>query len=132
MKFLFRSSDGLCLPQALRVKSEGNKVRLSVDRPGFDRAGDGFIDKVMNFDAAADWADVVVYDVQQGPLPKEADKLRAKGKPVVGTSELGQKLEHDRVFGIDFARKVGIMVPTVEEFNGRAAFAKAREFLHGK
>ena len=132
MKFLFRSSDALCLPQALRVQSEGNKVRLSVDRPGFERMGDGFVDKVMNFDAAVDWADVVVYDVQEGKLPDEADKLRAKGKPVVGTSALGQQLEHDRKFGIDFARKAGIMVPEVAEFNGRAAFAQAREFLHTK
>lgn len=129
MKFLFRSSDALCLPQALRVKSEGNQVKLSVQRPGFDKTGDGLIDKVMNFASAADWADIVVYDVQDGPLGEEADALRAKGKPTIGASALGQQIEHDRKIGIEFARASGVKCPEVEEFSGGAAFAKARDYL---
>jgi len=131
VKFLFRSSDGLCLPQALRVQSEGNKVKLSVEQPGYDNAGNGFVDKVMNFNSAVDWADVVVYDVQDGPLPKEADKIR-KLKPVVGSSELGGQLEHDRAFGIEFAKKAGIKIPEVQEFAGPAAFRRAKEFVSSK
>lgn len=131
MKFLFRSSDGLCLPQALRVQSEGNKVKLSVDQPGYESAGNGFVDKAMNFDAAVDWADIVVYDVQAGPLPDEADKVRRR-KPVIGASSLGGQLEHDRAFGIEFAKKAGVKVPEVEEFTGPAAFRRAREFLQTK
>ena len=76
MKFLFRSTDGLSLPQALRVQSEGHKVKLSVEGKDFQQAGDGLVDKVMNFPAAVEWADVVVYDVQDGDLPAEANKVR--------------------------------------------------------
>lgn len=128
MKFLFRSSDALCLPQALRVKAEGNQVKLSVERPGFGKMGYGLIERALDFGRAAEWADVVVYDVQDGPLPKEADEVRKK-KPVVGSSELGGQIEHDRAFGIDFARKSGVKCPEVEEFKGIAAFAKARIWL---
>lgn len=132
MKFLFRSSDALCLPQALRVKNEGNVAKLSVHRPGFGRMGNGLIDKSISFEKDADWADVVVYDVQDGPLGDEADKLRARGKAVAGTSALGMMLEHDRKFGIDFAKASGVKCPEVQEFKGIAAFAKAREFIASK
>lgn len=131
MKFLFRSSDGLCLPQALRVQSEGNKVKLSVDQPGYDNAGNGLVEKVMNFSAGVDWADIVVYDVQRGPLPKEADKVKLR-KPVIGSSEFGGQLEEDRKFGIEIARKAGIKVPEVQEFTGPAAFRKAKDFISTK
>jgi phosphoribosylamine---glycine ligase len=131
MKFLFRSSDGLCLPQALRVEAEGNRVKMSIDMASARDCGDGLVEKVLNLDAAIDWADVVVYDVQNGPLPDEADKVRLK-KPVIGTSALGGRLEHDRGFGIEVARSVGIPVADVQEFKGGLAFVRAREFLAGK
>lgn len=128
MKFLFRSSDGLCLPQALRVQSEGNKVKLSVDRPEFDLPGNGLVEKVMNVQAAIDWADIVVYDPQEGKLVNEAEKVR-QSKPVIGCSELSGQLEYDRKFGVDFARKAGLRVSDMQEFVGPSAFRKSREFL---
>lgn len=131
MKFLFRSTDGLCLPQALRVQSEGHKVKFSVEGKDFRQAGDGLVEKVMNFPAAVEWSDVVVYDVQEGALPAEADKVR-RYKPTVGTSELGGKLEHDREFGIDIARQAGIRVPEVESFSGQRAFLKALDYIRTK
>ncbi len=129
MKFLFRSSDALCIPQALRVKSEGNQVRLSVQSPGYDKMGDGLIDKTTSFDKAVDWADVVVYDVKaDGPLPAEADEIR-KRKPTIGASALGGDIERDRDTGIEFAKRSGVKVPEMQRFFGTAAFAKAREYL---
>ena len=132
MKFLFRSSDALCIPQALRVKSEGNQVRLSVQSPGYDKMGDGLIDKTPDFGKAVEWADVVVYDVKaDGPLPAEADEVR-KRKPTIGASALGGDIERDRDIGIDFASKSGVKCAEVQRFHGSAAFAKAREFLATK
>jgi phosphoribosylamine--glycine ligase len=132
MKFLFRSSDGLCIPQALRVKSEGNQVRLSIQSPGYDKMGDGLIDKTTDFGKAVEWADVVVYDVKaDGPLPAEADDV-CKLKPTVGASALGGDIERDRDVGIDFARRSGVKVPDMQRFHGSAAFAKAREYLADK
>lgn len=131
MKFLFRSSDGLCLPQALRVKSEGNQVKLDIVDKAFDNVGNGLIDKTISFDRDVEWADVVVYCIKDEKLANEADETR-KRKPTVGASKLGGMLEHDRKFGIDFARAHGVKCPEVEEFSGRAAFAKAREYLQSK
>jgi phosphoribosylamine---glycine ligase len=131
VKFLFRSSDNFCLAQCVRVQAEGNKVKLSTDMPGFDEMGDGLIEKSVSFDRDVDWADCVVYDVQAGPLPAEADKIRRK-KPTIGASELGGELEHNREFGIDFARQGGMKVPEVETFKGVGAFRKAREYLQSK
>lgn len=131
MKFLFRSSDGLCLPQALRVQSEGNKVKFSVDDPEYENAGNGLIDKIMNFPAAVDWADVVVYDPKDEELLKEADKVRLR-KPVIGASELAGRIEHDRKFGIEFAKRAGIRVPEVKELIGPRAFREAKDFLMTK
>lgn len=131
MKFLFRSSDALCLPQALRVKAEGNKVKLSVHRPEFDKMGDGLIDKSVSFDRDVEWADVVIYDVQDGPLFEEADEVR-KQKPTLGACAFGRQLEHDRKFGLDFARTHGVKCPDMTEFSGSLAFVKAREFLRAK
>ena len=131
MKFLFRSSDGLCLPQALRVQAEGHKVKFSVQGKNFQDAGNGLIEKVLNFESAVQWADVVIYDVQDGPLPKEADRVRTL-KPTLGSSELAGKLEHDREFGIQVARDAGIKVPEVEKFSGPRAFIKANQYIATK
>src|SRR5579864_5277481 len=131
MKFLFRSSDALCLPQALRVKWEGHSVKLSIDRPEFNRMGDGLIDKSVNLEKDVNWADVIIYDVQDGPLYAEADKIRSQ-KPVLGATKLARMLEHDRKFGLDFARRSGLRVPEMREFSGALAFARAREFLRSK
>jgi phosphoribosylamine--glycine ligase len=113
------------------VESEGNKVKLSIQESGFDLTGAGLVEKVLNFDAAVDWADVVVYDVHRGKLPEEADKIRMR-KPTVGSSELGGRLEHDRKFGMEFAKAGGIAVADFQEFSGPMAFRKASEFLFSK
>jgi phosphoribosylamine-glycine ligase len=131
VKFLFRSSDGLCLPQALRVLYEGNEVKLSVADPAFDKAGDGLVVKVISFPAAVEWADVVVYDIKDEKLASEADRVRRQ-KPTLGASELGSKLEHDRMFGIEFARSSGVQVPEVESFQGPVGFSRAKEYLRSK
>jgi len=128
VKFLFRSSDGMCLPQALRVKAEGHQVKLSVQMPEQQDGGSGLIDKAMNFQAALDWADIVIYDVQDGPLYAEAERVREQ-KPTIGASALTNQLEHDREFGIEVARSAGIKVPEVEEFVGHRAFGKANEYI---
>ena len=131
MKFLFRSSDGFCLPQALRVKHEGNQVRFSCERKDFDKMGDGLIDKSTSFDHDADWADCIIYDIHydgKDALPAESEKLRRR-KPVLGGGKLSEQLEGDRKFGIEFARRAGVKVPAVQEFGGPVAFIKAHEYL---
>lgn len=125
MKFLFRSGWGESLSIARRVEDEGNEVLLCIEGKEAKQVGDGLIPKTKDFAAAAKWADVIVFDGNSFDLPKEAEKLR-KVKPVVGSSEFGDKLEHDRLFAIELVRKLGIKVPECKEFSD---FNAARLFL---
>ena len=49
--------------------------------------------------------------------PEFADDLRRKGYSVLGSSVFGQKLEHDRKFGLDVMKQCGIPVPESQEFS---------------
>jgi phosphoribosylamine--glycine ligase len=59
--------------------------------------GDGFVEKVDEWEKYVDWADVIVFD--DVGFGRTADKLRAEGKRVVGGSIYTDKLEDDREFG---------------------------------
>lgn len=58
--------------------------------------------------------DLIVFDMTgTGDV---ADELR-QHTPVIGCSELADKLEHDREFGIDFMQRAGITVPAWQAFD---------------
>ena len=48
--------------------------------------------------------------------PEEADKLRAAGQKVFGTSALTDKMEHDRNYGVEVANEAGLDSPPTHEF----------------
>ena len=129
MKFLFRSGWGESLSLARRVEAEGNLVRFSVVEPTAQTVGQGLIPKTKDFIGSVGWADVVVFDSNNFEMPEEAERLRAKGKSVFGSSQLSGRLEEDRLFAADVARKAGIEVSDFVRFNGPGAWAKARTFL---
>jgi phosphoribosylamine--glycine ligase len=65
-------------------------------------------------EADIDEADLVVFDdSDHGEL---ADAIR-EHTPVIGSSVLADKLEHDRLFGIEAMEKCGIAVPGYEVFS---------------
>jgi len=92
-------------------------------------AGDGLIPKTKDFNGSIQWADVIVFDTSSGTLPKEAEFLRGKGVKIIGTSEYAARLEADRPFSLEIAKRLGIRVPLYESFKGLGAFEKARSFL---
>lgn len=128
MKFLFRSGWGESLAIALRVLEEGNEVKLSITEKSPRTVGDGLVEKERDFPRGVAWADVIVYDGNLFDLPKEAELVR-KSKPVVGSSEFGNKLEHDRPFAISLVKKLGLRIPEYKVFKGPGGFDKARQFL---
>lgn len=128
MRFLFRSSWGESLGIARRVEAEGHDVLMCIFGEEAKSVGDGLIEKTDDFPAAVKWSEVIVYDGNNFKLPAEAELLR-KTRPVVGSSEFGDKLEHNRPFAIDLVRKAGLRVPEYYKFSGRGAFDKARAFL---
>lgn len=70
--------------------------------------------------------DNVLWVFDSNDLPDEADKLRASGELVIGTSALSQQLEEDREFGAEMAKAVGFDLPETEQFHD---YAKALQYL---
>ncbi len=105
-KFLFVSLESLSGDLAWNVLKEGNQVKIYIERKEDVDVYNGFLEKVDDWKKFVDWADVVVFDdVEFGGF---ADKLRQKGKLVIGGSEYTDRLEIDREFGQTELKKYGV------------------------
>jgi phosphoribosylamine--glycine ligase len=115
MRFLFVSIDGLIGDIAWQVVKEGHEVRYFIDSESEREIGDGFVPKVPAFEPHIDWADVIVFDDVLGQ-GEAAQKLREKGKLVVGGSPYSDRLEDDRAFGQSELRAAGVAIIPQENF----------------
>ncbi len=108
LKFLFVSLESLSGDLAWTVKKEGHEVKVYIKEKGDADVYNGFVDKVNKWEEWSDWADVIVFDdVEFGDI---AEKLRKKGKLVVGGSPYTDKLEIDREFGQAEMKKYGVNI----------------------
>lgn len=108
LKFLFVSRDALIADLAWQVRREGCEVKLSIHNKSERDIGDGFVDKVDDWEPWKDWADVIVFDdCDFGNLP---DKLRKEGKAVVGGTAYTDRLEKDRNFGQQEMKDAGLNI----------------------
>jgi phosphoribosylamine-glycine ligase len=108
VKFLFVSPEALSLDLAYTLKQEGNEVKFCVQSATEKDVGDGFVDKIDEWESHIDWADVIVFD--DIGFGKVAEKLRAEGKKVVGGSVYTDRLENEREFGQQELEKAGVSV----------------------
>ncbi|MBI2356391.1 MAG: phosphoribosylamine--glycine ligase [Candidatus Doudnabacteria bacterium] len=109
LKFLFVSFEAETGDIAWQIKKEGHEVKFAtVSASGNEEVYNGFIDKVKNWKEWVDWSDVIVFD--DVDFGVEADKLRKKGKLVVGGSVYTDKLEMDRDFGQEELKKYGVAI----------------------
>jgi len=123
-KFLFVSDEALIGDLAWQVKKEGHEVKYYIHSKKERDVTDGFVDKTEDWQSLIDWADVLVFDdIGFGEM---ADKLRAKGKAVVGGSVYCDKLEDDRNFGQDEMKAAGIPILPHWDFS---AFDEAIKFI---
>jgi len=107
-KFLFVSGESLSGDLGYQIKKEGHEVKIYIKSESDKDVYDGFLDKVDNWKANLDWADVVVFDdIGFGSV---ADSLRASGRLVVGGSDYTDKLENDREFGQTEMKKSGMFI----------------------
>lgn len=104
--FLFVSLESLSGDLAWHLAKEGHAVKAYIKAKTDADVYRGFIERVDEWESFVDWADVVVFDdVEFG---EAADKLRKKGKPVIGGSAYTDRLEIDREFGQAELKKHGI------------------------
>jgi len=106
MKFLFVTFEALSADLAWQLKKEGHEVKFYChDLPEKD-VGDGFVEKIDQWEPLKDWADVIVMD--DIGFGSKADQLRSEGKKVVGGSAYTDKLELDREFGQQELKASGV------------------------
>jgi len=106
-KFLFVDLESLNGDLAWQVKKEGNEVKMFIGESDDKDVFDGFVEKVDDWKAYIDWADVIVFgDVGFGSV---ADGLRTRGKLVVGGSSYTDRLEMDREFGQSEMKSVNLL-----------------------
>ena len=107
-KFLFVSLESLSGDLAWSVKKEGHEVKIYIKAKSDFDVYNGFVDKVEKWEDWTDWADIIVFDdVEFGEI---AERLRKKGKFVVGGSVYTDNLEIDREFGQAELKKYGVNI----------------------
>jgi len=114
-KFLFVSLESLSGDLAWQLKKEGHEIKAYIKAKHDVDVYNGFIDKVDNWEAHKDWADVIVFDdVEFGEI---AEKLRHNGKLVIGGSVYTDRLEMDRDFGQMELKKYNVNILPQWQFN---------------
>lgn len=114
-KFLLVSIDALISDIGWQLVKEGQEVRYYIGKESERSIADGFVPKVDSWEDHVDWADVIIFDdvLGQGTL---AQKLRVKGKHVIGGTPYTDKLEDDRTFGQNELKQHGVSIISFDEF----------------
>jgi len=123
-KFLFVYLESLSGDLAWSLKKEGQEVKAYIKEKDDVDVYNGFIDKVDDWKKYIDWADVIVFDdVEFGEV---AERLRKRGKLVIGGSRYTDELEMDREFGQMEMKKYGINILYQQHFSN---YDEAIEFI---
>jgi phosphoribosylamine--glycine ligase len=126
--FKLISKEGDFLPIMYRIKQEGNKVLIYIDKEKSRKMYDGILQKVtsgIELDIQPD--DVVLFDMVGAG--KEADVLKDKGYLVIGAGKLNDKIELDREAGQLLFETAGIRTPKTfpfKSFEGLEEFVRKR------
>ena len=123
-KFLFVSQIALIHDLAWEVKKEGHDVRYAILSKKEQEVADGLVEKVADWEAHKDWADVIVFD--DTGFGDVAEKLRKEGRAVVGGTKMSDKLEEDRDFGQTEMKAAGLPTLPNWEFG---SFDAAIDFI---
>jgi len=107
--FLFISTEGFNIDLGWHVAAEGHNVKYFIEDLESKDIGDGFVEKIDNWQAEVDWADVIVFDDVLGQ-GKKAQQLRKQGKAVVGGTPYTDRLEDDRFFGQEELKNAGVSI----------------------
>ncbi len=103
------------------MEREGHNVHYTLASDRFDRMLSGIIPAPTLVGKGEiytpDKYDLIVFDLTG--MGEAADYARTL-TPVIGDSVLADKLEHDRLFGIEYMQKCGIAVPPFEHFTDPA------------
>lgn len=115
-KFLFVSLESLSGDLAWTIKKEGHEVKVYIKDKRDHDVYNGFIEKTEKWEDWIDWADIIIFDdVEFG---ETAERLRQKGKLVIGGSPYTDRLEVDREFGQAELKRHGVNILPSWNFSG--------------
>ncbi len=123
-KFLIVSGEGCGTQIAHMLKKEGNSVKMFIQDPSSRDDLDGVLEKVDDWEKEKSWADIIIFD--DIGFGFRQNELRSQGFKVIGGSYLGDQLELDRKFALDYFAKMNVKVPQTYEFD---SFISAKRFL---
>ncbi len=123
-KFLVVSQYASGSDIAYQLKKEGNSVKFFIQDNSERDVLDGVVEKVDDWESEKSWADIIVFDYLGFGFRQ--NELRQQGYKVIGGSYLGDQLESDRKFALQYFQKMNVKIPETFEFN---SFVSAKRFL---
>lgn len=123
-KFLIVSKEASGSDIAYQLKREGNSVKLFIQDDNEGDVLDNVVEKVSDWESEKSWADIILFDFVGFGFRQ--NELRQQGFKVIGGSYLGDQLELDRNFALQYFAKMNVKIPQTQEFN---SFASAKRFL---
>ncbi|WP_413580874.1 phosphoribosylglycinamide synthetase C domain-containing protein [Bdellovibrio sp. HCB288] len=125
MKFLFVTRWSSLHALASQIIKEGHEVKYTVLSKTEKEVGDGFVDKIENWEEYKSWADAIIFD--DSDFGDICEKLRKEGHKVVGGTKYSDRLEFDREFGSEEMKAAGLTkIPSWEfqDFDSAIQFIK--------
>jgi len=135
MKILIVSALGESTAAALRMMLDGHDVKYYIHTKDSQDVGKNMVDRVRSWEDLVPWADIVWFDdVEQAVTGRQArygggrwaTQVRQTGKPVVGGTELTDRLENDRMFGQETLKQHGVDTVPMYRFHN---FQTARRYI---
>lgn len=114
MKFLFVTRWSSLHALATQILKEGHEVKYAVLSKSEKEIGDGFVEKVDNWEEYKHWADTIIFD--DSDFGEVCERLRKEGCKVVGGTRYSDRLEFDREFGTEEMKAAGLTTIPSWEF----------------
>ena len=124
MKIAYHSLDGSTISWCRRCYDEGADILLYIPTRESNRIGENIVPKTESKEEWMEWGNEspdTIYFFDASGSGELGDELKKEGKIVVGSGKFMDKLESDRKFGEELAKKVGISCPPVKNFTSISA-----------
>lgn len=118
MRVLVMGKEGDGFGIAQRMALEGHDVDVFCADKRFRRALRGIVNRVPAWPGPARRADLIICDCVG--MGRYESVMRDLDKPSIGFSAICDKIELDRVLGMDMFRRAGISIPETHEFKSVA------------
>lgn len=121
-EFVVVTKDFSGLGWANTLQQEGETVTVMTvfdeDQPDVEKAKERVGSGWLNVEELSTKGHAGAYWIfAENNFPKEAQQLRKAGAKVFGCSELSERLEHDRDYGVDVAKSCGLESPPTYDFD---------------